>query len=194
MWWKIYTALRIKLYLLLCGWWWWWWVEWNRFFFSRENQNIFRKNFRRVSDLRPWNFISFREKNLKTVRENTIFLPNDIRENTNECTWKIDPTYSMRLEVFLLFSTCEKKCSSVKIIKNSLIPPRGKKNPPVKKSKKVSVKTLDGQWKCGKTCAWKALFLPWKSKKRPKLAFTRTFDFHGGKNHRWVYLWYFLGF
>ena len=35
---------------------------WNRFFFSRENQNIFRKNFRRVSDLRPWNFISFREK------------------------------------------------------------------------------------------------------------------------------------
>ena len=52
-------------------------------FFSRENQNLFRENFRRFSDFRTWIFFSFREKILKTARENI----NCVRENFFQITY-----------------------------------------------------------------------------------------------------------
>ena len=53
------------------------------FFFSRENQNLFRENVRRFSDFRRREFISFREKILKTAGENI----NCVRKNFFQITY-----------------------------------------------------------------------------------------------------------
>ena len=135
-------------------------------------------------------FFPFREIIVGTARENT----NCVRENLFQITYvkmeacvreKYNFLFPWNLVNFSFLVPVKKKISSVKIIKFSLYPSREKENPPVKKSKNASVKNLVCPWKSGKKCAWKRLFLPWKkSKKRPKMAFTGTFDFHGEKRKR----------
>ena len=70
----------------------------------------------------------------------------------------------------------------------------------VRETKKVSVKDA----KISKKCPWnkksvrekseknvrESNFLPWKKpKKRPKMAFTHTFGFHGKKKKHWIKEW-----
>ena len=79
-------------------------------------------------------------------------------------------------EVDLFFASV---ITSVKILKNILFQSCDKKKRSVKKSKNVSVKTLDCPWKGGKKCAWKWLFLPWKKEKNAKSG--GSFDFNEKK-------------
>ena len=141
-----------------------------RFFFYRENQNVFRENVCQFLGFHSWFFFSLRENTLKNCQWNT----RSVRESFFQITYvkmgtsvreKYNLLFPWNLAKFTFFCTREKNFSSVKIIKISLFSSREKENPSVKKSKNASVKTLDCPWKCWKKCAWKPLLLPWKKSK-----------------------------
>ena len=55
------------------------------FFFPRENQNPFRENFWQFLAFHPWNFFSFRENFLKSVREKkNVYVKISLKTHT----WK----------------------------------------------------------------------------------------------------------
>ena len=84
------------------------------------------------------------------------------------------------------FCTPEKNISSVKINKHSLFPSREKKIHRWKKSKQVSVKTLDCPWKGGQKCTWKRLFHPWKKSKKRQKWLSRALLIFTGKQTLYV--------
>ena len=88
--------------------------------------------------------------------------------------------------VIIFFCNHEKNISSVKINKHSLFPSREKKIHLWKKSKQVSVKTLDSPWKGGQKCTWKRLFHPWKKSKNRQKWLSRALLLFTGKQTLYV--------
>ena len=115
------------------------------------------------------------------------------------------PTQDLKFEIFqnAANSKCEKNpCAMLKNFapvkkkairenfRKMLISFPWKKNPPVKKSEKVSVKILDRPWKVRKKCAWKRLCHPWKKPKKGRKWLSRALLIFTGKkkntDKQWV--------
>ena len=158
-----------------------------RFFSPRENQNPFRELFWQFSGFHPWNCFSFRENIIKTARENT----RCVRENFFQITYvkmgtcvreKYNLLFPWNLAKFTFFCTREKKILFRENYQNfAILFPwkrksiREKIQKCVRENFRLPVKMLE------KVCV-KATFPSVKKiKKRPKIAFTGTFDFHGKK-------------